>query len=239
MTITLYKLLLLAGLTVWVGYLILGIGTTCILRFTNPLRKNCRIGNTLYLTFDDGMDPRYTPKLLDLLAEHQIHASFFILASTAERYPEILCRMKEEGHTIGLHSLNHHNQIIEMPHRLCMDFRKSIRIFSEQDIKVTYYRPPWGHVTPLGIWLCWRYRLKMVLWTVIIGDWSKEASVELLCRKLRTQVRGSAVICLHDGRGKNEAPLRTISTLKKMIPCWKMEGYTFETISELFEKNTD
>ena len=230
-----YGLLTLFGLAA--GYLLLGAVTTVICRMTNPLRKKCRTGKTICLTFDDGMDPRYTPKLLDLLAEHQIHASFFILASTAQKYPEILNRMYREEHTVGLHSLNHHNQILELPHRLCRDFRESVKIFADSGRKPAFYRPPWGHVTPLGIWLCRHHHLKMVLWTVIIGDWEENTSVENLCRKLRTQVRGSAVICLHDGRGKNEAPLRTIRTLEQMIPRWKEEGYTFETISEFLEEN--
>ncbi len=233
------KSILLAVIVAYIGYIILGIITTIVLRITNPLHKKCRTGKTLCLTFDDGMDFRYTPKLLDLLAEHHIHASFFILSSTAEKYPDILQRMKQEGHTVGLHSLNHHNQIIQLPHKLCMDFRKSMGIFSDLDTKPIYYRPPWGHVTPLGIWLCKRYHLKTVLWTVIIGDWSKNATVEILCHKLHEKVRGSAVICLHDGRGKDNAPFKTINTLKKMIPHWKKEGYTFETISEFIEENTD
>lgn len=140
---------------------------------------------------------------------------------------------------MGLHSLNHHNQIIELPHRLWQDFRKSMEILSSLDAKPIYYRPPWGHVTPLGIWLCRRYHLQIVLWTVIIGDWSKNASVESLCQKLRTQAHDSAVICLHDGRGKNDAPLRTIAALEKMIPQWTKEGYAFETVSEFLEKNID
>ena len=233
------KLLLLAAVMVCIGYLLLGIVATCLLRLTNPLRKKCRTGKTLCLTFDDGIDARYTPKLLDLLAEHHIHASFFILASTAKTHPEILRRMHQEGHTMGLHSLNHHNQIIELPHRLWQDFRKSMEILSSLDAKPIYYRPPWGHVTPLGIWLCRRYHLQIVLWTVIIGDKKKNASVESLCQKLRTQAHGSAVICLHDGRGKNDAPLRTIAALEKMIPQWIKEGYAFETVSEFLEKNID
>ncbi len=182
------------------------------------------------------MNPQYTPKILDLLKKYDVHATFFILASTANKYPELLQRMKLEGHTVGLHSLEHKNQILQLPLNLFWDFRKSMELFSMQGEKPIYFRPPWGHVTPLGLWLCKRYSLNIVLWTVIIGDWSKNSTVNHLCQKLRTQVRRSAVICLHDGRGADNAPLRTIAALESMIPYWKEEGYTFETISELFEK---
>ncbi len=232
------KVLLIAG-ALWLGMRLVGGLTTVVLRCTNPLRKRCRSGKTLCLTFDDGMDPRYTPKLLDLLAEQEIHASFFLLASTAAQHPELLRRIQKEGHTIGLHSLNHQNQILQLPHSLWMDFRKSMQILTDLEAKPAYYRPPWGHATLLGLWLCRRYRLKQVLWTVIVGDWAKDASVDGLCRKLRSQVHGTAVICLHDGRGTGEAPLKTIGALERMIPYWKEEGYVFETISEFLEEHTD
>lgn len=223
-------LLILVGLVP--AYLLLGVVTTVVMRLRNPLKKRCRDGKRLCLTFDDGMDPRYTPRLLDLLAEHGVRATFFVLASTAERHPALLRRMAEEGHVVALHSYDHKNQILELPHRLCRDFQRSVEIFASQGVPVSFYRAPWGHITPLGIWLCRKYGLQMVLWTVIIGDWKRDATVEQLCGKLYRQVQGSAVICLHDGRGKKEAPLRTIAALERMIPYWKEEGYVFETIPE-------
>lgn len=233
-----YKILILFALSLVLLYLLLGVVTTCVMRFTNPLHRKCKAGKTMCLTFDDGMDPRYTPQLLDLLASHKIHATFFVLASTAEKYPELLHRMESEGHIIGLHSFDHRNQILEVPHRLCKDFKRSLEIFSSQNVKPSFYRPPWGHVTPLGIWLCRKYQLQMILWTVIIGDWKSDATVELLCQKLHKQVCGSAVVCLHDGRGKNAAPLKTIGALERMIPHWKEEGYVFQTIPEFVKENT-
>ncbi len=226
-----YKIGLFA-LAVVLGYLLLGAVTTVVMRLRNPLKKQCRDGKRLCLTFDDGMDLRYTPQLLDLLAEHRIHATFFMLASTAEQDPSLLHRIVEEGHVAALHSYDHKNQILEPPHRLCRDFRRSVDIFASQGVPLSFYRAPWGHITPLGIWLCRKYGLQMVLWTVIIGDWKRDATVEQLCGKLYRQVQGSAVICLHDGRGKQEAPLRTIAALERMIPYWKEEGYVFETIPE-------
>lgn len=232
-----YKVWFLLPLGLVLAYLLVGVVTTCVLRFTNPLHRLCRTGKRLCLTFDDGMDPRYTPQLLDLLAKEKLHATFFVLASTAAQYPELLHRMEREGHTIALHSFSHRNQILELPHRLCRDFQKSLAVFAAQGVPVSFYRPPWGHVTPLGLWLCRKYQLHMVLWTVISGDWKGDTTVEGLCQKLHTQVHGSAVLCLHDGRGKNAAPLKTIGALERMIPYWKGEGYVFETISEFIQEN--
>lgn len=172
--------------------------------------------------------------LLDLLKKNNIKASFFILASSAREYPQLLQRMKKDGHLVGFHSYNHRNQILQLPHQLIQDFEKSMKIFADMGIEVAYYRPPWGHVRPLGLYLCKAYQLKTVLWNVIVQDWQANTTVEILCDKLTKKVQGNAVICLHDGRGKNEAPSKTIQALAAMIPKWKEEGYTFETVDCLY-----
>jgi peptidoglycan/xylan/chitin deacetylase (PgdA/CDA1 family) len=69
--------------------------------------------NEIALTFDDGPSPVYTPELLDLLKEHNVHASFFLVAENAQAYPEIVKRMARKGHSSGLHSLNHRGFWVE------------------------------------------------------------------------------------------------------------------------------
>ena len=69
-------------------------------------------GKALYLTFDDGPDPQYTPQLLDLLEQYHIPASFFVVAQSAQSHPDLIARMKRNGHVIGLHSLAHKNGLI-------------------------------------------------------------------------------------------------------------------------------
>ena len=78
--------------------------------------------NTLYLTFDDGPDPVYTPQLLDLLAKYGIRASFFVVAQSAKQYPGLIARMKREGHLVGMHSLRHKNGMLQLPVSACRDF---------------------------------------------------------------------------------------------------------------------
>src|SRR5699024_1586797 len=67
--------------------------------------------NTVALTFDDGPDPRFTPQILDLLAEHDIQATFFVTGARAEAYPELLQRIVNEGHVVGNHTYGHPNLV--------------------------------------------------------------------------------------------------------------------------------
>ena len=74
------------------------------------------------LTFDDGPDPFYTPLLLDLLARHGARATFFVVGSHAERHPELLQRMRDEGHIIGIHNYVHKTNWLMRPGRLRSKF---------------------------------------------------------------------------------------------------------------------
>ncbi|WMT41962.1 polysaccharide deacetylase family protein [Paenibacillus sp. D2_2] len=112
--------------------------------FRKASRK--RAERHIAFTFDDGPDPRYTPKLLDLLRDRGVKATFFVLGSKAEKYPELVKRMHEEGHQIGIHNYTHMLNWIMSPRNI---LRKHVersadiiqRITGERP---TYYRPPWG-----------------------------------------------------------------------------------------------
>ena len=103
----------------------------------------------LYLTFDDGPDPDYTPRLLDLLAANDAHASFFLLGEEAERHPRIVERMVAGGHLLGNHSWNH-------PNFTRIDWREQLgqieatdRMLERFDGRREHlFRPPSGHFTP-------------------------------------------------------------------------------------------
>jgi len=78
------------------------------------------------VTFDDGPDEIYTPKLLDVLSDHSVKATFFVVAKNAEKNPNIIARMKNDGHTIALHSLEHRNALLYSYKYTKKDFEKSI-----------------------------------------------------------------------------------------------------------------
>lgn len=197
-------------------------------------RKEKGIEN-IYLTFDDGVHEKYTRELLELLKNYNIKATFFVVAEFAKENAHIIKVMKEDGHTIGLHSLEHKNEIFQSPRGIKGDFSESMGILKELGVNPKFFRPPWGHFSLPAIKEIKKLSFKIVLWNVIVGDWKADITAKTIADKLLCETEKGDIICLHDGRGKNEAPRRTIEALKIVIPIWKDRGFTFETVEELYE----
>lgn len=200
-----------------------------------PIVNNIDEKKFLSLTFDDGPDKKYTGELLDLLKKYNIKATFFVVAKFAEENYELIKRMKEEGHTIGLHSLEHKNALLNGPLYTNKEFEESLKIMDKINVNIKSFRPPWGHLNLLTIRNLKKFNLNLVLWDVIIGDWKADITSDEISRRLLSQSKNKSIICLHDGRGKNEAPKRTIEALEKTIPVWIEEGYKFLKVGELYE----
>lgn len=206
---------------------LLGPVTTLVYRIFHKKK----LGTSVFLTFDDGISD-HTEALLDLLKDHDIQATFFIVSSSLHDHPKTLNRMKKEGHTLAFHSRHHKNQLLMLPHSLYLDFMGGLEDFRIHKHEVTYFRPPWGHMSLWGLLACRSYGLTPVHWTKILGDWKAEKTVEDLKRDLLTVGPGD-VVCLHDGRGKNQAPLRTIEALRQTLGEMKKKGLSFETLDAL------
>lgn len=191
----------------------------------------------LILTFDDGPDNRYTGELLDLLKQEQIRAAFFVVANNALQCPELIKRMKEEGHTVGLHSLEHRHAYLCGYHYMKKDFLESMRILERFGGRILYYRPPWGVRNLFTGKFLRQYQLKMVLWDVMAEDWKGSSTPVMIADKIEKRVFDGAVICLHDAGeksgGAKGAPRNTIEGLRLVIPKLRKEGYEFVTLEEL------
>lgn len=186
----------------------------------------------LYLTFDDGTS-KYTSSLLDILDKYRVRASFFCVASFAEKYPGVIKRMKESGHLIGLHSYRHTNACGMLPWVMNQDFIQSLQVMEKLQVNILFYRPPWGDVNLWTLKNLKKYHLRLCLWHVMAEDWQKSITVDKIKEKLLHRIQNGSIICLHDGRGKNEAPLKTIQALDFLLPRLIEQGYQFETVDQL------
>lgn len=203
----------------------------------------------LCLTFDDGPDPVYTPQLLELLERWQVPAAFFVVGRQAAAHPDLLHRMEAAGHTVGLHSNIHKSAYLMTPRQAAEDFRQSMEALRAAGLRPKYYRPPWGHATPASRRLAGQYGLTPVYWDVMAQDWKASITEDEILRRLLIRTgaarpgtecathrvgteRPGAIVCLHDGRGRRQAPQRMVHALGRAVEMWKAEGFRFVTVEE-------
>ena len=190
----------------------------------------------LALTFDDGPDPQYTAQLLDLLKKHDAKATFFVVGVNAKQSPELIKRMRDEGHTIGVHNYEHKTNWFMRPKTV----KRHIELTNDIIFEVTghyssYYRPPWGIINIFDFRRV--STLKIVLWSAIFGDWQKKLSADKLKQKMLKKLKPGEIFLLHDsGRtfGADEtAPENMLIALEEVLKVAGEKGYSFVTIDEL------
>lgn len=176
------------------------------------------------LTFDDGPSTAWTPALLDGLKERGVKATFFLIGENADKNPEIVKRMAEEGHLIGNHTYHH----VELTKVSENEARLELADTSAVIARITgkepeYMRPPFG---------AWQRKLEQeiqmlpVLWTIDPLDWTTENQDEIV-NKVVTEAEENDIILLHDCyKSSVEAGLRIIDILQE-------EGFVFVTVDEL------
>ena len=195
-------------------------------------KSGCR--SEIMLTFDDGPDPAYTGRLLDLLDSYGIKAAFFTVGSFASANPELIRRMKDGGHTVGLHSYSHRSAYLMSAAQTRGDLSMSAAAVMRLGINPRFYRPPWGHTTPALQQAASNLGIMPVFWSVMAQDWQADLDSDEIASRLLCRTVPGSIICLHDGRGKNCAPGRTIAALEKVLPIWLKEGYRFVTPEEVY-----
>ncbi|MFC0298666.1 polysaccharide deacetylase family protein [Geobacillus jurassicus] len=225
------------------GIAIYGIVPTIIIRKKRVrLFREGTASDCLALTFDDGPDPYYTPKLLDLLKKYGVKATFFVVGRKVERYPHIVRRMAEEGHEIGIHNYRHISNWLLPPLWLDWGVRRAAEAIERATgQRPVYYRPPWGHFnawTPIV-----QKRYMTVLWSHILGDWNEKIGTMELFRRLRSAIRGGAVIVLHDNGdalgADKRAPEQMLSALELLFKDEAAKKMRWVTITELRNVQTN
>ena len=161
--------------------------------------------NQLALTFDDGPNPAVTPYLLDLLAEHGVRATFFLIGTHVLAQPALTRRIAEAGHAVGNHTMHH----LRLPRHLDSTIRAELTACNdalEQTLgrPVTLFRPPHGARRPAVLRIARSLGLATVQWNLIVGDWKPLTASEILGRleqgiaHNRARRQGTNVV-LHDG----------------------------------------
>lgn len=189
------------------------------------------------ITFDDGPDPYWTPALLDILKEHGVKATFFVLGSQAEQYPELIERIVAEGHEIGNHSFTHPNLAESSGPMVRLELNATQRLIeSLTGRSTTLFRPPYNadsrpthlnEMEPMHIAQSLGYLT--VLENIDSRDWQTPNKEELL-RRIKAAREDGNILLFHDGGGDRQA---TVDALPIIIEYLKERGDHIVSVGEL------
>ena len=185
----------------------------CVWRIKRP--------RTVFLTFDDGPHPDITPWVLDVLREHGVKATIFMVGDNVARYPHLIDEVRREGHAVGNHTM-HHNKGMGTKSR---QYAKSV-LEADNLIHSRLLRPPHGLLRPAQLRML-RKRFKIIMYDVVSRDYSHRLSGEQVLEKVKKYTRNGSIIVFHDS-------LKAEHNLKHALPLaieWlKSQGYAFAII---------
>ncbi|WP_067800926.1 polysaccharide deacetylase family protein [Actinomadura formosensis] len=179
---------------------------------------------SIALTIDDGPSPMWTPRILDLLAEHEVHATFFIIGEQVKEYPKLTRRIADSGHQICNHTETHPISIGGLPRKRV---RREIvqahdRIADVTGIVPQFFRSPGGAWSKTVLDLVAEHGMLPIDWAVDPRDWARPG-VGRIRRALLKGKENNILLC-HDGGGDRSQTLRALETV---IPKMKKRGLTF------------
>ena len=191
------------------------------------------IGNNsqknIYLTFDAGYEAGYTIKILDVLKEKGVSATFFITSHYLNTADEQVKRMIEEGHTIGNHTVNHKS----MPEITDEEIEQEVMklhqaVYEKYNYEMRYIRPPKGEFSERTLKKCEDLGYKTVMWSFAYCDWdeNKQPTIEEGKKKIVNNFHPGEIILLHSNSKTNSEILADI------IDEARNQGYEFKTLDE-------
>jgi peptidoglycan/xylan/chitin deacetylase (PgdA/CDA1 family) len=205
-----------------------------------------RIPGQLALTFDDGPNPAWTPRLLDILAEHNVHATFFMVGKFAKTESALARRVADSGHLIGNHTWSHPDLSRTRSANVLEELTRTSDILADITGKhIRYFRPPFGARRPYVLKLARQLGLIPVTWNAMTTDW-KEPSADKIAQNLIAKIesnhsRGWASnIVLHDGghRGLGADRGPSVAAAEQLLVRYD-RTHTFVTLDAWSEASSE
>lgn len=192
-----------------------------IKRLFPSLRWNMDDRQAIYITFDDGPQKEITPWVLDMLSKYNAKATFFCIGKNAEQHPELIERIRAEGHALGNHTYSH-----------CKGWgTKSGPYLQDIDLANSYlqsnlFRPPYGRISrEQARQISTRYHI--IMWDILSRDYSKIVSHRRCVREVLPYLRGGAIIAFHDSL---KASRNMRYTLPRLLAAAAEQGFQCKAI---------
>ncbi|MEY2504185.1 MAG: peptidoglycan-N-acetylglucosamine deacetylase, partial [Verrucomicrobiota bacterium] len=212
-------------------------------QFPTLYHQGAGTAHQVALTFDDGPDPKWTPKILDILKTENVKAAFFLVGANAEEYPDLVRRIVAEGHEIGNHTYYHPNLALCWPEHIRLELNATqILLETITGRSTTLFRPPYAadtspskitELTPLQLAQDLGYLV--VLENIDPQDWARPGA-DIILQRVKQQRRDGSIILLHDAGGDRE---QTVEALPRILDYLKTRGDTVVSLSTLLGTSRD
>jgi peptidoglycan/xylan/chitin deacetylase (PgdA/CDA1 family) len=203
-------------------------------RSRDVLRKG-GTGNKIALTFDDGPDPVYTPRVLEILDQWGASATFFMVAENARKCPEVVKQVVGHGHEVGSHGMHHSPFWFLTPKRSRLEIQESVAMLQKLAGKPVHcFRPPWGMSNLVTHYWMRQASQKVVLWSLDSLDWFFMTPSQVIIKKVSRWVRPGSII--HDGAGVRRNAAALTEALPQLLEAMLRRGLVPVTVSELMDE---
>jgi peptidoglycan-N-acetylglucosamine deacetylase len=192
----------------------------------------------LALTYDDGPNDPHTFRLLEVLARHNVHATFFLIGHYVQQRPDIVREVVKAGHVVGNHTFAHPLLTLKGADEVRHELANCHQAIEDAIGKHSnLFRPPFGGRRPAVLRIARELGLEPIMWSVTGYDWDAPPAAEIE-GKVTKQLRGGDVILLHDGGHRQMGADRsqTVLATDHLLSRYKSEGYEFVTISQMLEQ---
>ncbi|MGG0275857.1 peptidoglycan-N-acetylglucosamine deacetylase [Bacillus rhizoplanae] len=195
--------------------------------FAGPYNKS-----EVALTFDDGPDLLYTPQVLDKLKKHSVKATFFLLGENAERYPEVVKRIVNEGHIVGNHTYNHPNLAKVSDEQYHEQILKTENILQKLiGYSPKLFRPPYGIINEDQVKWATEQNFMIIQWSVDTLDW-KGLNAEIITNTVLGNTFPGSILLQHSAPGGKLQG--SVNALDQFIPDLTSKGARFVTLPKMF-----
>ena len=182
------------------------------------------------LTFDDGPHPEYTLRILSILKEYGVKATFFTIGENVSYYPAAFDQILQSGHEIGNHTYSHPHMQGQNQNDLATEIRNTEQLLTHRGAQSTsLFRPPEGVCSDTVCQTAKEMGYSIILWTVDTGDW-RHTPADTIAENVLNNVKSGDIILFHDYISENSP---TPDALRILLPALLEKGYQFVTVSEL------
>ncbi len=190
---------------------------------------SCKVpGQEISMTFDDGPHPELTPRLLDMLQDWGLKASFFLIGRNARAFPKIVQRIIAEGHEVGNHSWTHPVLAKLGDVKVRTELKSTHEaIVQACGVAPRIFRPPYGAITAKQKqWIAAEFGYSTILWSVDTNDW-KDRNAQIVSGRILNEARPGSIILAHDIHPTS------VEAMPLALPALRDKGMKFQTVSGL------